>query len=45
MDANPELKEWIYQMLCDHMIMTYKVNHDFGIDDIEVSEDFVGEDD
>jgi len=45
MDANPELREWIYEMICDRFIMTYKVNTDFGIDDIVVDEDFLGEND
>jgi recombination protein RecA len=45
MDANPELRDWIYEMVCDRFIMSYKVNKDFGIDDIEVDEDFLGEND
>jgi recombination protein RecA len=45
MEANPKLKEFIYNMVCDRFIMTYKVNQDFGIDDIEIDEGFIGEDD
>lgn len=45
MDANPELRDWIYEMICDRFIMSYKVNKDFGIDDIEIDEDFLGEND
>lgn len=45
MEANPKLKEFIYNMVCDRFIMTYKVNQDFGIDDIEIDDGFIGEDD
>jgi hypothetical protein len=45
MDANTELREWIYDMICDRFVMTYKVNRDFGVDDIVVQEDFLGEND
>jgi len=45
MEANPKLKEFIYDMICDRVIMVYKVNEDFGIDDIIVDEDFISEDD
>ena len=45
MEANPKLKDFIYHMICDRFIMTYKVNQDFGIDDIEIDEGFIGEND
>jgi recombination protein RecA len=45
MDANPDLRNFIYDMICDRFIMQYKVNKDFGLDDIKVDSDFVGEDD
>jgi recombination protein RecA len=45
MEVNPNLKAWIYEMICDYTIMNYKVNHDFGIDDIEIESEFTGEDD
>ena len=45
MEANPKLKEFIYSMICDRFIMTYKVNQDFGIDDIVIDDGFIGEDD
>jgi recombination protein RecA len=45
MEANPKLKDFIYNMICDRFIMTYKVNQDFGIDDIVIDDGFIGEDD
>ena len=45
MDINLELKEFIYNMICDRVIMKYRVNHDFGIDDITIDDDFINEDD
>jgi recombination protein RecA len=45
MEANPKLKEFLYSMICDRFIMTYKVNQDFGIDDIIIDDDFISEDD
>ena len=40
---NPELKEYIYQELCEKYILKYKAGEDFGIDDISVDTDFEGE--
>jgi hypothetical protein len=45
LEANPKLKEFLYSMICDRFIMTYKVNQDFGIDDIIIDDDFISEDD
>jgi recombination protein RecA len=45
LEANPKLKEFLYSMICDRCIMTYKVNQDFGIDDIVIDDDFISEDD
>lgn len=45
MNVNAKLKEFIYEMIADRVIMVYKVNEDFGIDDIEIDEGFIGEDD
>lgn len=45
MEANPELREYIYDMICDRSIMTYKVNKDFGIDDITIDTDVSSEHD
>lgn len=43
---NPKLKEYIYNQICNVLIMKYKVNEDFGVDDIIISEDdFVNEED
>lgn len=42
--ANPKLKEYIYSLLSDKLIMKYKVNEDFGVDDITTSsDDFISE--
>lgn len=43
LEANPALKAQIYDRLCDLMVMKYKVNKDYGIDDITVDEEFVNE--
>ena len=45
MEANPELRQFIYELLCDRFIMEYKINKDYGIDDITIDTDFVAEDD
>jgi len=45
MNANAELRAWIYEMICDVCIMDYKVNKDFGIDDITIDENYIGEHD
>jgi len=39
MMRNPELKDHIYNQVCDQYIMTYKNGDDYGIDDIEIDED------
>lgn len=44
MDANPELRAFYYDAICDRFIMSYKVNEEFGIDDILIDEDFLPED-
>jgi len=44
LDARPELKEEIYEMICDKYVMEYKANKDFGIDDVTVDTNFLGED-
>ena len=43
LDADPGLKEEIYKGICDAYILTYKPGDNIGIDDIEIDEDFVGE--
>lgn len=44
MDHNPKLREYVYNILCEKLIMTYKVNEDFGVDDITItSDDFISE--
>ena len=43
LDADPELKDEIYKGICDAYILTYKPGDNIGIDDIEIDEDFVGE--
>jgi recombination protein RecA len=37
------LKEEIYQQICDAYILKYKPGEDIGIDDVEIDEEFVGE--
>lgn len=44
-EANPNLRQWIYEMICDAFIMVYQINKDFGIDDISIDENLVGEHD
>lgn len=39
MMRNPELKEHIYNQVCDQYIMTYKNGDDYGIDDVEIADD------
>lgn len=43
--SDPKIKEEVYLAICDKMILKYKVNDTIGIDDIEYSDEFVGEDD
>lgn len=41
---NKPLQDYLYDILCNALIMKYKVNEDFGVDDITVSnEDFISE--
>tara|TARA_R110000803_G_scaffold42850_4_gene91632 strand:+ start:6035 stop:7174 length:1140 start_codon:yes stop_codon:yes gene_type:complete len=37
------LKDEIYQQICDAYILKYKPGEDFGIDDVEIDEEFVSE--
>jgi len=43
LEADPELKDEIYKGICDAYILTYKPGDNIGIDDVEIEEDFVGE--
>ena len=43
LDADPGLKDEIYKGICDAYILTYKPGDNIGIDDVEIDEDFVGE--
>lgn len=43
MDNNPKLKEYVYGVMSDLLVMKYTVNEDFAIDDITVSDEFVSE--
>ncbi len=43
MDNNPKLKEYVYGLMSDLLVMKYTVNEDFAIDDITVSDEFVSE--
>ena len=43
LEADPELKDEIYNAICDAYILTYKPGDNIGIDDVEIDEDFVGE--
>jgi len=40
---HPELKNHIYQELCEKYILKYKAGEDFGIDDVTIDTDFEGE--
>lgn len=40
---NPEMKNRVYQSICDKYILNYKAGEDFGVDDIEITTDFEGE--
>lgn len=41
MTTNPELRKWVYDMICDRVLMDYKINKDFGIDDIEKDDSII----
>ena len=43
LEADPELKDEIYKAICDAYILTYKPGDNIGIDDVEIEEEFVGE--
>ena len=40
---NPELKEHIYNELCEKYILKYKPGEEFGIDDVTIDTDFESE--
>jgi recombination protein RecA len=40
---NVEMKEQVYKEICEKYILNYRAGEDFGIDDIEIEEDFEGE--
>lgn len=40
---NPELKDKVYQDICNKYILKYKAGEDFGIDDVSIDTDFEGE--
>ena len=37
------LKDEIYDKICDAYILKYKPGEDIGIDDVEITDEFVGE--
>ena len=39
----PGLQDYLYEKICDHYIMEYKPNVDFGIDDITLDTDIINE--
>ncbi|MBC8296074.1 MAG: hypothetical protein H8E55_09800 [Pelagibacterales bacterium] len=39
----PGLKDEIYETICESYILKYKPGEDIGIDDVEIDEEFVGE--
>lgn len=41
--TNANLYDHLYKEICNVLIMKYKVNEDFGIDDINISEDMISE--
>jgi len=43
LEMNPNLKEYIYDKICEKYIMKYKINKDFSIDDVTITDDFEGE--
>ena len=43
LEADPELKDEIYNAICDAYILTYKPGDNIGIDDVEIDEEFVNE--
>tara|TARA_Y100001937_G_scaffold127478_1_gene199872 strand:- start:1839 stop:2993 length:1155 start_codon:yes stop_codon:yes gene_type:complete len=43
LEADQELKDEIYNAICDAYILTYKPGDNIGIDDIEIEEEFTNE--
>lgn len=43
LEANPLIKDYVYGLLCQELVSKYKVNEDFGIDDIRIDENFIAE--
>jgi recombination protein RecA len=43
LNDDPELKEVIYNEICDSYILRYKPGVEIGIDDVEVTEEFINE--
>ena len=43
LEADPELKDEIYNAICDAYILTYKPGDNIGIDDIEIEEESTNE--
>ena len=43
LEADSELKDEIYNAICDAYILTYKPGDNIGIDDVEIEEEFVNE--
>lgn len=43
LEEDEKLEDEIYKAICDAYILTYKPGKDFGIDDIEIDEEFVNE--
>jgi len=43
LEADPELKDEIYNAICNAYILTYKPGDNIGIDDVEIDEEFVNE--
>lgn len=39
LEANPEFTQYLYGLICDKFIMKYRINKDYGIDDITVDEE------
>lgn len=44
LDSNQKLKDQLYKHICDAYVMEYKVNENFGIDDVTLDTNFLGED-
>lgn len=44
LDARPDIKEFLYDTICDKLVMKYKINEDYGTDDVVLESEFVLED-